>query len=83
VATKEASYYSTKICDYSQAQQIFQAEEVVAINDLVATDHLCFRAENAKSMVLGGIYYNQQLQGVISLQYHDSSYEWREEEKRL
>lgn len=83
VATGEAIYWSTQICDYSQAQQIFQEDEVVAINDLVTTDYLCFRAENAQSMLLAGIYYHQQLQGVISLQYHDTSYEWRDEEKNL
>ncbi len=83
VATKEASYCSTKICDYSQAQQIFQAEEVVAINDLATTDHLCFRAEKAQSTLLGRVYYDQQLQGVISLQHHDYSYQWTEEEKHL
>lgn len=34
-------------------------------------------------MLLGGIYYNQQLQGIISLQYQDSSCDWSEAEKSL
>lgn len=83
VATEDTSYWSKEICNYSQAQLIFQEEEVVAINDLAATDTLCFRAKNAQSILLGGIYYNQQLQGVISLQYYNSNYDWSEAEKSL
>ena len=76
------------IYNYSQVQQWFQESNIFPIADVTAETELSPMLQHTqqwrvRSLLAGGIYYQDQLQGVLCLQTCDRVHHWQETEKQL
>lgn len=84
----EAETSPAMICNYSQVQQWFQESKIFPITDVTAETELSPMLQHTQqwqvqSLLAGGIYYQDRLQGVLCLQTCDRVHDWQETEKQL
>lgn len=72
--------------DYSQLQAQFQKNPMIVIDDVAKEElipPILEEPNEAQSLLATGIWYQNSLQGIISLQSCEQPYHWQETEKQL
>jgi PAS domain S-box-containing protein len=78
--------FSDAHVDYWQAQHQFHTHPMLAIDDTAATEtsiSLLADEGEARSVLAAGIWFQNTLQGIISLQVSSQPYHWQKSEQQL